>query len=30
MSIEQDSDPPAGNPPNTDVDPSGDNWSWCS
>jgi hypothetical protein len=30
MSIEQDSAPPAGNPPNADVDPSGDTWSWCS
>ncbi len=29
MSIEQDSAPPSGNPPNTDSDPSGDNWSWC-
>ena len=30
MSIEQDSAPPTGNPPNADVDPSGANWSWCA
>ena len=30
MSIEQDSTPPVGSPPNTDTDPSGSNWSWCS
>jgi len=30
MSIEQDSAAPAGNPPNTDPDPSGHNWSWCA
>lgn len=29
MSIEQDSAPPAGNPPNTDADPTGHNWTWC-
>lgn len=30
MSIEQDSAPPSGNPPNTEADPSGLNWAWCS
>jgi len=30
MSIEQDSAPPSGSPPNTDADPSGNSWSWCS
>jgi hypothetical protein len=30
MSIEQDSAPPSGSPTNSDPDPSGDGWAWCS
>jgi len=30
MSIEQDTAPPAGSPPNADADPSGANWAWCA
>jgi len=30
MSIEQDSAPPAGSPPNSETDFTGKNWSWCS